>query len=347
MNGLVMGFPLSSFGACLYMEMLEKEHYMNIMGSATIWHRYVDDVFLAAPQEIDLKEKLEQLNAVEGRIQFTLEVENEGSLPFLDIMMMKSGNVLKYKIYRKSSNREDYIHYLSAHSEKVKYGVVICFFLRAYRICSDGNLDAEFDHICHIFMELRYPKAFIIRCLRKAKQIRTRAAEIRKRECQKELIISSNKKTLVIANTMKQAGVELVEKTGRKISEIIHKKKVHSENDDSIVYSIPCKECSKSSVGEIYSGIKKRITGHRRDVCNHKLTISLVIHIDERESLGLGQRESSLEGSREKETQANRSRSDRVFAKYCLCLCLCLFVISPTERLHLKAKSAVNTHRTC
>ena len=28
-------------------------------------------------------------------------------------------------------------------------------------------------------------------------------------------------------------------------------------------------------------------------------------------------------------------------------VCLCLFVISPTERLHLKAKSAVNTHRTC
>ena len=33
---------------------------------------------------------------------------------------------------------------------------------------------------------------------------------------------------------------------------------------------------------------------------------------------------------------------------HCLCcLCLCLFVISPTERLHLKAKSTVNTYRTC
>ena len=283
-NGLAMGSPLSPVAACLYMEMLEKEHFIPIMGPGTIWYRYVDDVLVVVPQETDLERNLEQLNAVEERIQFTLEVENEDSLPFLDIMMMKSGNVLKYKVYRKNTNREDYIHYLSAHSEKVKSGVVIGF-LRAYRICSDEHLDSEIDHIFHTFMGLGYPKAFIIRCLRKSKQIKTRAAGNRRRECQKVVAIPSNRKASVIADTVRQAGVELVEKSGLKINEIVRKKKASTGNDDSIVYSIPCKGCSKSYVGETYRGIKKRITEHRRDVCNHNLTNSLVIHIEEKDHL--------------------------------------------------------------
>ena len=281
-----MGSPLSPVAACLYIEMLEKEHFKQILGTETIWYRYIDDVLVIVPQETHLKVKLEQLNAVERRIQFTLEVENEGSLPFLDIMIVKSENILKYKVYRKTSNREDYIHYFSAHNERVKSGLVIGFLLRAYRICSDEYLDAEIDHIFHIFGELHYPKAFIIRCLRKAKNIRSsRAAGNRRRDIQKYLAVPGNKKAQAIARTLKQAGVELVEKSGLKISEIVRKKKRHNENKDSVVYSIPCNGCSKSYVGETYRGVKTRVIEHRRDVCNHKSTSSFVIHVGERNHL--------------------------------------------------------------
>ena len=215
-DGLAMTSPLSPVAACLYIEMLEKELFERIMGAETTWLRYVDDVFVLVPEGTDLKEKLNQLNAVEKRIQFTLETEENGTLAFLDVMIMKRGSSVKYEVFRKETNREDYIHYFSAHSDRVKSGVVIGFFLRAHRICSDEHLSSEIDHISKSFLKLKYPKSFIIRCLRKSKKIRKEPVQKRKpdRSTQKMIVVPSSSKTFVIAKALKKAGVQLIEKTG-------------------------------------------------------------------------------------------------------------------------------------
>ena len=214
-RGLAMGSPLSPVAACLYMELMEKEHFQRIMGPHATWFRYVDDVFLLVPEEVDLDEKLRQLNEVEDDIQFTLENEEHGTLPFLDVLIIKSGNDVKYKVHRKKTNQEDYIHFLSAHSDRIKSGVVIVFFLRAIRICSKEYLDEEVQRIFEIFMKLMYPKAFLIRCLQKAKKIRSSARSsnsARDRSAHKLLVVPSNSKTRYISKVLKNAGVKIVEK---------------------------------------------------------------------------------------------------------------------------------------
>ena len=284
-NGLAMGSPLSPVAACLYLETLEKEHFEEIMGPETTWLRYIDDVFLLVPNETDLEEKLNQLNEVEERIQFTLEKENNGTLPFLDVMIMKCQNSVKYKVYRKKTNQEDYVHYLSAHSERVKSGIVISFFLRALRICSDEFLEPEITHIFEVFKRLRYPKAFIIRCLRKAKKIRDRPRDsARRRNSEKLLVVPNSKQTLNIARSLRSAGIKLVESAGTKISDII-KKKSGSTNEDSIVYRVPCGGCTRSYLGETYRGLQKRVGEHKRDIRNHISTSSFVIHVEEYQHL--------------------------------------------------------------
>ena len=60
-RGLAMGSPLSPVAACLYMELMENEHFQRIMGPHATWFRYVDDVFLLVPEEVDLDEKLRQI----------------------------------------------------------------------------------------------------------------------------------------------------------------------------------------------------------------------------------------------------------------------------------------------
>ena len=62
------------------------------MGVNTICLRYVADVFVLVPEVTDLEEKKKHLNEVENKIQFTLETEENGTLPFLDIVIMKHGN---------------------------------------------------------------------------------------------------------------------------------------------------------------------------------------------------------------------------------------------------------------
>ena len=53
-NGLAMGSPLSPVLACLFMEMLEADHFLGIIGPNTVWVRYVDDVLLITDNDQDL-----------------------------------------------------------------------------------------------------------------------------------------------------------------------------------------------------------------------------------------------------------------------------------------------------
>ena len=139
--------------------------------------RYVDDVLVVAPDDVNLDVKLQDLNTVDSKIQFTLEKEIIGKLPFLDTMIMRSGHMAKFKMYRKPSNKEDYVHLFSGHSERVKNGIVIDFFLRAFRICSEDFLQEEINHIFQTFQRLHYPKGYLIRMRKKAEEIRSKSYE--------------------------------------------------------------------------------------------------------------------------------------------------------------------------
>ena len=104
-NGLAMGSPLSPVAACLYMELLEKEHFENVMGADATWFRYID-VLILAPEEMNLNEKLEQLSEVDSTNQFTLETETNGTLPFLDVLMMNHEDSVKYRVPTYTERRQ-------------------------------------------------------------------------------------------------------------------------------------------------------------------------------------------------------------------------------------------------
>ena len=90
--GTAMGSPVSPVIANLFMEWLEQQAIATapVTCQARLWKRYVDDVM-----EI-LKKGCEQqltahLNTIDttGNIKFTYEEESEGSLPFLDTLMVR------------------------------------------------------------------------------------------------------------------------------------------------------------------------------------------------------------------------------------------------------------------
>lgn len=284
-DGLAMGSPLSPVAACLYMELLERDNFKEIMGEDSIWLRYVDDVFVLVPEGTNLEDKLKKLNEVEKRIQFTLETETERTLSFLDILIMRREDAVKFKVFRKKTNREDYIHYFSAHNERVKSGVIIGFFLRAYRICSSEYLEDEVKHIFESFMRLKYPKAFIIKCMQKAKKIRrTPTSQQPKKDQRRIIVVPGSGKAQVISRALKKAGVQLVEKTGPKIGEMI-KKRREAKTEDSVVYKVPCSQCPRAYYGETYRGIKKRVGEHKADIRHHRDTSSFVMHIEKYQHL--------------------------------------------------------------
>ena len=53
---------------------------------------------------------VDHLNVVDGCIQFTVEQETENMLPFLDTVVHRVGNIAKFSVYRKPTNKNNFIH---------------------------------------------------------------------------------------------------------------------------------------------------------------------------------------------------------------------------------------------
>jgi hypothetical protein len=80
-DGVAMGSPLSPVIANFYMEDYEKAAL-----EPRRCFRYVDDTFVIWQHGPDkLKDFLHRLNNIHQSIQFTMEPESEGHLPFLDL----------------------------------------------------------------------------------------------------------------------------------------------------------------------------------------------------------------------------------------------------------------------
>ena len=69
------------------------------------------------------KEDLElfvwMLNGKENKVQFTLEIEKDNFLPFLDVGIMKSEGKLITTVYRKPTHTQQYIHWNSNHPKNM------------------------------------------------------------------------------------------------------------------------------------------------------------------------------------------------------------------------------------
>ena len=66
------------------------------------YHLYVDDTFVVFSHSDHSQSFLHYLNNRHPNIQFTIEEETEGSLPFLDTLISLTNGVFSVGIYRKS-----------------------------------------------------------------------------------------------------------------------------------------------------------------------------------------------------------------------------------------------------
>ena len=150
--GVAMGSPLSPIFANLCLEFIEEYHIKNLPDDIKpfIWVRYVDDIFIIYQHDLEAFNKLiSEINNILPTIKFTVEEEENGQLPFLDVMVIhdEHTNNFSFKVYRKPTNAENYIHFYSNHAIKVKRNIVTNMYTRVLKICDATHLEAEFDHI--------------------------------------------------------------------------------------------------------------------------------------------------------------------------------------------------------
>lgn len=157
-----MGSPLGPILADIFLGFLETFHLSQCDFSPFYFFRYVDDTFAVFSSPDSVQPFLDLLNSLHPNLRFTCELEQNNSLPFLDVLVQRSdtGQLLT-SVYRKPTWTGLYSHFLSFVPISHKRNLVYNLFHRASRICSPHLLEAEQSLLRSTLEANGYPVRFI------------------------------------------------------------------------------------------------------------------------------------------------------------------------------------------
>ena len=113
--GTAMGSPVSVTVANLVMEDIEQRALTSCTVRLPFWKLFVDDTFTAWPQE-QIQLFHNNLNSIESTIQFTIETEVEGTLPFLDTKVTHHADgSLATSVFSEETHTDRYFDFDSHH----------------------------------------------------------------------------------------------------------------------------------------------------------------------------------------------------------------------------------------
>jgi hypothetical protein len=138
-NGLAMGAPTSSILSEIYLQYLENTKIYDILSSSKIQgcFRYVDDILVIYNRNYTYIEEVQNsFNNITPGLNFTLELENDNKLNFLDLTITETANKLPFDKYRKHTSTNIIILHDSCHPPEQKLAAIRYYVNRinAYNI---------------------------------------------------------------------------------------------------------------------------------------------------------------------------------------------------------------------
>jgi hypothetical protein len=260
--GTPMGSPLSPVIANIYMEDFEERALKNSLLKPKLWLRYVDDILIVWPHSnSDLELFLEFLNNIEPTIQFTYEKEENGSLPFLDVLLTRSpNNTIQTTVYRKPTHTNQYLHATSCHHPQQKLNVLKTLYNRATSVCSsESTLKSEMNTLKSIAHSNGFTHQQHINSITKQPKISKYGPK------RKKAFIPFHPATYKqVAKNLNKYAIETVFIPPSKIYQILPSSKDKiSISEKRGIYKIPCGDCSKVYIGQTTRNLGIRIKEHK------------------------------------------------------------------------------------
>ena len=138
-DGVAMGSPLGVMFANAFMSYVENKVLDECDVKPSMYYRYVDDIFLDVQhvhQLHDLKERL----SVESGLGFTVELNVNRKLPFLDLMVHARNDSFETDVYVKPTNLGRCMNADGDCTDSYKQGVIRAYVRRALKHCSTWQL---------------------------------------------------------------------------------------------------------------------------------------------------------------------------------------------------------------
>jgi hypothetical protein len=263
--GVPMGSPLSPAVVNFFMEEFEEKALSTAPLKPKHFFRYVDDTFIVwAHGHENLDNFLAHMNNQHPNIKFTMEKEEEGCLPFLDIMIHRKENgSLGHGVFRKKTHTDLYLNADSHYHPSQKRGVLTTLLHRARSIADEENLPKELDHLQKTFQENGFSRREVNQALRKAPEELAPKRTLEEEPIAKACIPYVSTISGKLSRILGRHGIQTIHKPHKKLLHDLVKIKDPLGLKTPGVYRIPC-ECGETYVGETGRTVETRLKEHKR-----------------------------------------------------------------------------------
>ena len=282
-DGMAMGSPVSPIFANLVMDFYIDNVMKVLPFQFSFFKKYVDDLICGIPEEA-IEEVVDIFNSFHPNIQYTLTLETDGGVPFLDTQLFRNNNnQIIIDWYQKPSNSGRFLNFFSNHSITQKINLVKGMKNRLNLISHPSLLHKNLNILSKLFQNNGYPKSLVNKILfnnQTQQAIDTKPKpDSGPKYCKFPYIpqIVSKIKNVFASEHIKLAfyNYHPLKKYFSRIKDT-----TKLEYKSNLIYSIPCKDCDQQYVGQTSNWLKQRLTAHKSDINTKKKRCALAIHMN-------------------------------------------------------------------
>ncbi|CAH8857906.1 unnamed protein product [Trichobilharzia szidati] len=259
-NGTAMGSPLGPLLADCFTSSLQNDQLKSIIQSFQTYKRYADDTFIICNSDCNLNNILDVFNGCRPAIKFTLEMENESSIHFLDVNLSKrTDGTLKRSIYRKLSWNGQQTNFYSWVPIGRKRNLVRSLATRIRRICSPDTVEDELYVLKKILIENGFPPRFIDKNIHSNPKKRD-SSSIPKKILYMSLEFKGDLASEIMKKTFPAASLRIAFTSLPLLFNNL-KKKIPLLTNSVCVYQFTC-SCGAGYIGRSTAVLSKRVQEH-------------------------------------------------------------------------------------
>jgi hypothetical protein len=267
-NGTPIGKSISGPMAGIYLRWFEYTFVRNSKFNSQIllWRRMRDDVLIIWKKcaDFDLNDFKQYLNSLEKRVQWTMELEENNTLAFTDILITRKDDKLITKVYRKATHTNKYINWRSCNTKEILIGTMKTLIFRAHKLCDlPEDLQEELLFLKDTFISNDFPPKVVDRVFASYKP-----------GGEKDNAQSFNYTLTLpfvpgfsenLKRELQKQGIRVAFKRGQTLESMLCRLKFREpfEKSKNNIYKRNCKTCNFTYIGETSQHQQNRDRGHK------------------------------------------------------------------------------------
>ena len=283
-EGMSMGSSLAPLMAEFSLNIIESKMQM-----PDFYIRYVDDILAVFRSRTEALTFLDQLNAVNSSLQFTIEEPINDSINFLDMNIFIKNGKFETNWITKETNTLLYTHSNSYSPDSYKNNAIKALYNRSQKLSSlPADRDYNKNKVRNIFIQNGYHPDRINKVFERCDNPKTKIESSEKTEIFWKLpyvstLLSRIKRNIRHINSaLENSILRIALNTYKTQNMISNKDKIPFNELSSVVYKYTCEHCSQCYVGETRRHIFTRINEHVKG--RPASEISLHVHIPNKDN---------------------------------------------------------------